>query len=79
MKIEQILADIEADLVEPVSEEQQTKVAENKVDISPEAITKLAAFLNSYSEQDTLVDDIARLAVLQDKIALVKAMQESKA
>ena len=72
--IEDILKDIDIEKIANPSNDaalDNTK-KEDEVDTSPESIEKIASFLDAYSEKDTIVDDIARIAVLSDKIEFAK-------
>jgi hypothetical protein len=73
--IDDILKDIEIEKIADPSNEAASEDTqkEDEVDTSPESIEKIASFLDAYSEKDTIIDDIARIAVLRDKVELAKA------
>lgn len=78
MDIDEILQDIELSLDKTANSSNDTSGNPTEdVDTSPESVEKLASFLDAYSQRDTLADDIARLAVLQDKVALLKLTKEA--
>ena len=72
--IDDILKDIDIEKIANPSNEAalENTQKENKVDTSPESIEKIASFLDAYSEKDTVIDDIARIAVLRDKLEFAK-------
>lgn len=80
MDIDEILKDIELNLEKTAdsSDENASETPNEEIDTSPESVEKLASFLDAYSQRDTLVDDIARLAVLQDKVTLARLAKEAK-
>jgi len=62
-----------SDFIEPenISEE------ENSEGVNLEEVIKTAELLEAFSEEDTLLDDLAKLAVLQDIIGTNKKYLES--
>jgi len=76
MKIEDIINNIEKDLDLTPSPEVE-KVAE-EVDTSPETLVKLATYLRSFSDENNLIDDIARLAVLHDAVTATQILKGAK-
>ena len=74
MNIDEILDSVVVEI------EKTAKSTEKKedVDISSNSIEKLAMYLETYSEEDTLLDDIAKLAVLNDKVTLAVLAKKVK-
>ena len=64
-------------------DESQVKLASGELDTSvnldKDSIEKLAETLDAFGEEDSLLDEMAKIAVLQDMINLVEASDEHKA
>ena len=69
MNIDEILDSV-AEEIEKSADSPKATEPDETVDVSPGSIEKLASYLEAYSEEDTLVDDLAKLAVLNDRVSL---------
>jgi len=77
MNIDDIIKDVTLE-IEKIAEESESEKLQPEVDVSPESIDKLASFLETHSEEDTLIDDLAKFAVLNDRVAAKIMLNKSK-